>query len=55
LILESAPFCSFDFVGWSLRMALKAIRAMAKYSKDKDALWGIQAGTAATPVSGSIW
>lgn len=23
-------------------MALKAIRAMAKYSKDKDALWGIQ-------------
>ena len=36
-------------------MALKAIRAMAKYSKDKDALWGIQAGTAATPVSGSIW
>ena len=26
-----------------LRMALKAIRAMAKYGKDKDALWGIQA------------
>ena len=24
-------------------MALKAVRAMAKYGKDKDALWGIQA------------
>ena len=60
LILESAPFCSFDFVDRLIRliaprMALKAIRAMAKYSKDKDALWGIQAGTAATAVSGSIW
>ena len=25
-------------------MALKAVRAMAKYGKDKEALWGIQAG-----------
>ena len=27
----------------AVRMALKAVRAMAKYGKDKEALWGIQA------------